>query len=341
MSLSEYIDYPRWPQLAEESLRIDVRLPEKVKVGEKELTYSKKFRGIVISGMGGSGIAGDIVRDTLQDMIDIPIIVNKDLHLPSYVNDDYLVVAISYSGNTAETIRCYESCIEKGIPVITISTGGKLRELAERNGTPHITIPKATAPRYGLPCLLYSCLRAVGKALSIEDKVLSLAENSINYMRKALDDYPTRFKALADKLANKFTMIYTPSPIASLGVRFKNDMNENAKQPVAVCIIPESEHNDLAIHIREIENLEILVVDAPSIRNTEHGVHVTALMKVLEELGRRFHKIELEGDSRLSEIVYGVTGLGMLTIDIARIVGVDPVKIEAIDRVKKYVTSRS
>ena len=341
MSQGQYIDYPRWPSLAEESLRIDIKIPEKVRVRDRELNYGGTFRGVVISGMGGSGIAGDIVRDTLQDRLKIPIVVNKDLHLPPYVDDNYLVIAISYSGNTAETIRCYETCIDEGIPVITISTGGKLKELAERNGTPHMTIPKATAPRYGLPCLLYSCLRALGKALNMEDKVINEAENSINYIRKGVEDYERKFKSLADKLANKFTMIYTPSPIASLGVRFKNDMNENAKQPVAVCTIPESEHNDLAIHIREIERLEILVVDAPSVRDTEHGVHVTALTKVLDELGRRYYRIELEGDSRLSEIMYGVTGLGMMTIDIARIVGVDPVKIEAIDRVKKYVTARS
>ncbi len=341
MSQSEYIDYPRWPNLAEEALRVDVRIPDKLKVEGRELNYSKKFRGIVISGMGGSGIAGDIARDSLQDRVNIPIIVNKDLHLPPYIDEDYLVIAISYSGNTSETIRCYTTCIEKGIPVLTISTGGRLRELAEKNGTPHMTIPKATAPRFGLPCLLYSCLRALGKVLNMEDRVIGEAENSINYIRKAVEEYDRKFKNLAEKFANKFTMIYTPSPIASLGVRFKNDMNENAKQPVAVCIIPESEHNDLAIHIREIDRLEILIVDSPSIRNTEHGVHVTALTKVLDELGRKYIKVELEGDSRLSEIMYGVTGLGMMTIDVARIIGVDPVKIEAVDRVKKYVTSKS
>ncbi len=338
VSLGAYIDYPRWSELAERAFRIDISIPERLSVESRELVYSKKFKGIVISGMGGSGIAGDIVRDSVQEYLNIPIIVNKDLKLPTYVDNDYLVIAISYSGNTRETIRCYEYCIKNGIPVVSISTGGKLRELAEKYKTPHITIEKVTAPRYGLPCLLYSTLRVIGKILNIEDKISDIAEDSINYIRKAVEDYDRKFKRLCEHLLNKYVMIYTPSPLSSLGIRFKNDMNENAKQPVTVCIIPESEHNDLAIHVRDFPNLEIMIVKSRTLLNTEYNVHIEALCKVLEEYNRKYVTIELEGSNILSEIMYGITGLGMLTIDLAKLAGIDPVKIEAIDRVKKYVT---
>ncbi len=341
MSSTPYIDYPRWSELAQNSLSISIEIPEVVKVGNVEIRYRRDFKGIIISGMGGSGIVGDIIRDSIQDIVKIPIIVNKDLKLPKYIDEEYLVIAISYSGNTIETIKCYEECIKNGIPVITVSTGGRLKDLANMNNTPHITIPKATAPRYGLPCLLYATLRAIGKVFNIEDKILNMCEESITYIKKAFEEYSRKFKHLVDILANKFIMIYVPSPLSSLGFRFKNDMNENAKQPVAVCILPESEHNDLAIHIRDIPNLEILIVKSKTLENTEYDTHIKAMMKVLEELNRKYILIELEGNTILSEIMYGITSLGMLSVDIAYRLGIDPVKIEAIDRVKKYVTERS
>ncbi len=328
-----YIDYPRWPQLAREAYSLDLshvqeKLPDKVD-------------GIVISGMGGSGIVGDIVRDYLSLIgYDKPIIVVKDLQLPKFVTSrNFLVITISYSGNTTETIRCFEECVKHNIPVVAISTGGKLEELAKQHNAPHVKIPKATAPRYGLPCLLYPTLRIVGLVeKSLESKIREHAESSIKAIEEAAEDYLTHFKDLSKRLVNKIVMIYIPQPLISIGTRFKNDMNENAKQPVVVCPLPESEHNDIAIHVRKFDFLEVMLVRSKSLEGTEYEKHVNAVEQVLKQYGIDLHLINLKGDNVLAEIMYGITLLGMLTIDVAHLVGVDPVKIEVIDNIKKYVS---
>ncbi len=328
-----YIDYPRWPQLAREAYSLDLS-----HVRENVPEY---VEGIVISGMGGSGIVGDIVRDYLTFLgYDKPVIVVKDLQLPKFVaNRKFLVVTVSYSGNTTETIRCLEECIRRNIPVVTVSTGGKLEELARQHSVPHVKIPKATAPRYGLPCLLYPTLRVVELVeRSLASKIREHVEASIKAIEEAIEDYLTHVKELSRKLVNKLAMIYVPQPLISIGIRFKNDMNENAKQPVVVCPLPESEHNDIAIHARKHDFLEVVLVRSRSLAGTEYEKHVNAVEQILRQYGVDIHALDLKGGNVLAEIMYGITLLGMLTIDVAHLAGIDPVKIEVIDNVKKYVS---
>ncbi len=332
-SESRYIDYPRWPDLARESLKVAV--PD---VGK--LVQSDEVEGIVISGMGGSGIVGDIVRDYLFSIdFSKPIIVVKDTKLPPFVNRKYLVLTISYSGNTTETIKCFEECIRKNIPVIAISTGGKLETLAKENNAPHVKVPKATAPRYGLPNLLYPTLKILQQLdEKLRDRISRDIEDSVTSIKNAIESYLSDYRDLVDKFVNNTVMVYVPNPLISIGIRFKNDMNENAKQPVIVCPVPESEHNDLAIHVRKFENIRILVIESKLLESTDYGKHIAAIKNVLNEYNQEFTTIKLEGRSILSEILYGITLLGMLTVDVAHRVGVDPVKIEAIDKVKKYIS---
>ncbi len=339
--MSEYIDYPRWPQLAREALRqqLDVKR-DKYNVNGRVLDYSRDFVGYVVTGMGGSGIVGDILLDYLSIMLRKPIIVVKDLELPPYIDERYLVLSISYSGNTAETVSCYLECIDKSIPVVAISTGGKLRDLAEKYGLPYVPVPRATAPRYALPGLLYSTLNVLSLfEPSYRDRIIRDSISSIDDIERAVREY-TCIRDLALRLSNKHVVVFVPRPVLSIGLRFKNDMNENAKQLVTVCMLPESEHNDIAAFVRKHRDLEIVIVRSGITENLNLGYrkHADAVKKVLEEYGYNPIEYKVSGSSLLGEIMYGITQLGMLTIDVARSLEIDPVSIEAIDRVKKYIS---
>ena len=339
--MNEYIDYPRWPQLAREALSRQLNIERrKYTVNDKVIDYDVEFRGYVIAGMGGSGVVGDILADYLSPLIRKPIIVVKDLELPYYIDQNYLVVSISYSGNTSETISCYLECIHRAIPVIAVSTGGKLRELAQKYGLPHVEVPKATAPRYALPGLLYATLNIIALFESEHaDRIVRDAKSSIEDIEHALEEYDD-IREIASKLCNKHVVTFVPRPISSIGFRFKNDMNENAKQIVTVCTIPESEHNDIAAFVRRQPDIEVMIIRSITVENLNLGYqrHVEAVKKVLEEYGYQPIEYRIHGSNILGEIMYGVTQLGMLSLDVARLLGVDPVKIEAIDKVKKYVS---
>ncbi len=338
--MSEYIDYPKWPQLAREALtqKLDIERKKYV-VEDKVLDYTIDFEGYVIAGMGGSGIVGDILSDYLTSLIRKPIVVVKDLEVPRYVDQRYLVLAISYSGNTSETVLCYLECVHRAIPVISLSTGGKLHELSQRFGLPHVTVPKATAPRYALPGLLYAALNVITLfEYNYADRIIRDAKSSIEDIERALEEYE-RVKGLASNLASKHIVVFVPKPVSSVGLRFKNDVNENAKQLVTVCTLPESEHNDIAAFVLKHDNIATLIIRSNIVENINlnYKKHVEAVKRVLEEYGYAPVEYRLQGSNLLGEVMYGITQLGMLSLDMARSIGVDPVKIEAIDKVKRYV----
>ncbi|HNM33237.1 MAG TPA: hypothetical protein PKM51_10800, partial [Chitinophagales bacterium] len=137
------------------------QLERAMQIGEAAKIGKNKFpiRNILISGLGGSGIGGTIIANILRDDIAVPILVNKEYQIPAYVNENTLVVISSYSGNTEETVSCFHEAIAKGLKPVCVSSGGKLRDLALRQGIDFVPMPTGFPPRaslaYGAANLFY------------------------------------------------------------------------------------------------------------------------------------------------------------------------------------------
>ena len=135
-----------------------------------DVSMQREFiEDIVIAGMGGSGFAGDLLKVYLSDM-PLRIHVVKDYNLPEFVGKKSLVVAVSYSGNTEETISAYRSALRRGCRLISISSGGKIKQLSDMNKTPYISVPGKIQPRLSTPYLFISLLNILSFSGIIDEQ---------------------------------------------------------------------------------------------------------------------------------------------------------------------------
>jgi glucose/mannose-6-phosphate isomerase len=208
--------------------------------------------GVVVCGMGGSGIAGDVVGAVLADRVPGPIMVSKGFGLPGFCGPRTLVVAVSYSGNTEETLAAYHVAGERGCRTVTVSAGGHLAKLADARGSPHVELPPdAPMPRAALGYVAGAVLGVVGLAGG-PDISAEVAAAAGRVDELAARWHPGRStevneaKSLADWLAGRTPVIWGSEGLMEpAALRWKNQMNENAKLPAFWSVLPELDHNEV------------------------------------------------------------------------------------------------
>ncbi|MEZ0537650.1 bifunctional phosphoglucose/phosphomannose isomerase [Caldicellulosiruptoraceae bacterium PP1] len=207
---------------------------------------------VVISGLGGSAIGGNLLRVYVLDKCSVPVVVNRDYVLPKYVDNKTLVVASSYSGNTEETLSAYNDAKAKGAKIVAITTGGKLKELATNDGYPVITIPAGLSPRAALG---YSFIPLL--MLFVKIGLIPPIDNEVKETIEVLSDLRERYKPevpeeknlakrLTLKLWNKLPIIYGISGTTEvIAERWKGQICENSKSPAYFNIFSELNHNEV------------------------------------------------------------------------------------------------
>jgi glucose/mannose-6-phosphate isomerase len=182
----------RFPENCETALENaeKLRIPKKIVVKEDFSINYEKPQKIIIAGMGGSAIGGNILKDWLRDIVPIPIEVCRDYHLPAYADEKTLVLAISYSGNTEETLNMLIEAIEKRCMIITISSNGVLKEFSQKIGIPCIKLPKGFPPRSAIPYLFFSLAVSLKKiSFGIYKGVAQRIKTQFNENAKCLSFY--------------------------------------------------------------------------------------------------------------------------------------------------------
>ncbi len=293
-------------------------------------------KGIVFSGMGGSGIVGDVIKDYLyySESYNFKklLLVNKSHILPSHVNEETPLIAISYSGNTAETINVVIEALKRDISVICISSGGKLEELCQEKGLAHIKIHKAMAPRSALPELLAATLRVLEETFNLD--FTSDVEEAYNYL-VYLKEYwgpseESRPFKLAREIDGKIPIIYTPHDLISVGIRAKTAFNENAKINAYYDIYPEMFHNEVMAYEEEI-NSSLLPIFIGG--NSKVEVFYRYL------LDKRCNVISVEYPSdvgRLAAILKLIKLFDLTSVYLAVLRGVDPYPVRLISWLKEH-----
>jgi|694.fasta_scaffold146381_3 glucose/mannose-6-phosphate isomerase len=200
---------------------------------------------IVISGLGGSGIGGTMVADWSRPHAHIPVLVNKDYSLPACVNEKTLFIACSYSGNTEETLEAVEKARQAGASILCITSGGELEKFAIQHGYDFRKIPGGFPPR---ACLGYSLTQLVDVFVWLgclpTDYRQKMGE-MIQNLRNNADYYMQEGKKLANHLNGKMAVIYAEASIEGMAVRFRQQINENAKDLCWHHAVPEMNHNEL------------------------------------------------------------------------------------------------
>ncbi|MBL7206864.1 MAG: bifunctional phosphoglucose/phosphomannose isomerase [Candidatus Aenigmarchaeota archaeon] len=200
---------------------------------------------IVIAGMGGSGVGGSFLVDMLKDRLDIPIFVHNGYSLPKFAGKKTLLFAVSYSGNTEETISAYQEAEKRGTTIVPIASGGRLGEMAKD----FVKIPAGNAPRTMLVYTFVPMVVILEKIGLIGDEVDGVYQN----IRDHMGEFEERGKELAGELKDTLPVIFSSAPFGTVSYRWNTQLSENSKVLSVYGQIPEMNHNTINVEPDEAE----------------------------------------------------------------------------------------
>jgi len=294
---------------------------------EKTPSLGISYKTLYVVGMGGSGIVGDILRDYLGMEMDIRVF--KYTRLPSCVGKGDLVLAVSFSGNTIETLSSVSDALSKGADVIGITTGGKLLELSEKKGFNVIRVEKALAPRAALPQLIATALKIILGEKAVEElmKIADVLRDEAS--EYSLDTRDNKAFKLAYYIWGRLPILYADEGYLSILHRAKSSLNENAKINAYYQTFPEGYHN-------EVEAFkEIIDPVAYPIIFKDHGDNLEPFIKHLDDLEMDYLIIDLVGESRIEKILRAILLTDVASIYLAYLRKKDPFEIDVINKLKK------
>ncbi len=299
---------------------------------------SYKNHNIVWCGMGGSSLVCDIVKDAFyMDEKPTKFVSVRDYFLPHWVGSEEVIIIASYSGNTEEAISCFFDALGKKAPMIVITHGGKLLELAQEKGITTIHLPECPQPRLALGYFF-------GVLLGIMEKChhLEYAEKRLQNLTDLLtthQDSMIEFSLfLTEGIKNRIPMIYAPEGYGSCAHVSKVNINENSKTPCISGTLPEMNHNEMISLISPLwQPVMILIKGKHAFERTLHrGDTMGAL---LQEYDIPILVMELIGEERYEEILSGICVSLWLSYHLALEYGIDPVPVDLIEEFKMRLNS--
>ena len=206
---------------------------------------------VIIAGMGGSAAAADLVAASCLEQLDVPILVHRGYGLPAAAGKHALVVIASYSGETAEVLSAADAALARAIPVVTLSAGGRLAELARSRRLPHVRLPGGLMPRMALGYLFFALTRVLTDVDLVVATQSELSEAVTRLESLARELAPTRAtpqneaKRLALAIGDRLPAIYGGPATGAVAYRWKTDLEENAKLLALAGTVPEMTHNEI------------------------------------------------------------------------------------------------
>jgi len=296
---------------------------------------SGSFRSIVVAGMGGSGIVGDYVYALSSVYGKTPVVVVKTYSVPSFLSREDLVLVISYSGNTIETLRFAEEASEKSSSIVVVTSGGLLEEFGRRKGCTVLLVPKGLVPRTSLPSMLYRVLGFLDvSGYTVVQR--SYAEEAYVFIRETIADIREESVKIAEFVHRNRGLLILAGHASHgpLLIRGKNEFNENSKIPVKVEIAPEWMHNDIVGWEKPYPGkYTVLSVVDP---DDYTGLKLVEYMEgVYSEHGFPLYRVVLRGGSYLAKLLYGSLLLGLASAKLAELRGLDPLVTESIKKYKE------
>ena len=245
IKMNEMLKYLEdFPAQCEEAVRIAKGYPI-------DIARYESIHQVVICGMGGSAAGGDLLKSYLQGEAKVPIEVNRGYALPQYVGKNTLVFAISYSGNTEETLSAYRDGLSRSARIIAITSGGKLKEFCEKDGIDLLKITGGMPPRATFGYLFFPMLTLLERLELVGPKEEEIRE-TIQNLQVLCKEYSPQSKLnlakeISEKIKGHLLLIYAPEHLAGCAVRWKNQFNENSKTMAFFSLLPEMNHNEIEV----------------------------------------------------------------------------------------------
>lgn len=300
------------------------------------------IKNIIVTGLGGSAIGGDFLRVYMLKFGLVPVFVNRDYTLPDFVDESTLVFAVSYSGNTEETLSAYDDAISRNAKIVILTSGGELAQKANKDDLPIITVPSGFQPRAATGYLFLPILAVAERldllknAVDIDDlvKEMTILAEKLSVASPKSENIA---KTIAEKLYNRLPIIYGTSGVSeAVAMRFKGQINENAKAMAYFNILPELNHNEVVG--TEFPKDLVDKISLVFLRSADDHPRVTKRFEITKDMLKNrisdIIEVHAEGDTFLTRMFY-LTYLGdVMSIYLALLYGINPTPVDIITTLK-------
>lgn len=307
-------------------------------------------RQVILAGLGGSAIGGDILKSITWKTAGFSLAVNRHYTLPGWAGKDTLVVCSSYSGGTEETLSVFKQAMAKKIRVLVITSGGELMKQANRAKVPVLTVPGGLPPRAALGYSFFTLLAALESlkllpsAAADFDETLEILTRQASQYGPLSETAKNPAKLLALFLRGQLPVIYAGQDhLDSAGLRWKTQLNENAKQIALFNVIPEMNHNEiLGYSFPEplTKKMAVVLLRQPQGDHPQITRRFDILKGMITSKAAGVTEIEAKGRSLLAQM-FSVIYLGdFASVYLAYLKGVDPTPTALIDQFKSRLSRR-
>ena len=320
------------PQIEKFSKQIAFALDNYTSHGLKQ----NQFQHIIIAGLGGSGIAGRIVKNFLADKIDLPIEVISDYTLPKYANKHTLVLLSSYSGSTEETLGMYRSAKNQGCTRVVLSTGGDIAAMAMADGVKVYSAEKGFQPRAALGYSLTYLVQIFGELIGVDytSELKNIVSTTANF-----DSFITKTEPVINSLKSTVSekyIICTDPVFEGIAIRFAQQIQENAKLEAFVSVLPEANHNMMETYYGK-QNSNFIFINSGVQPRTNIRFHF--LKSILDKNQTQSHVIGKQ-ENTLSNVYSLIYELDWLSLQIAHAVGAKSDTVPNIHELKDFLLAQ-
>jgi glucose/mannose-6-phosphate isomerase len=290
--------------------------------------------GLVVCGMGGSAIGGSLARAAFGDRLSQPLLIVRDYELAPWTSTEHAVLCSSYSGETEETLACFEAAEALGATRIVATTGGALAKAARAAGVPVVGIPAGLQPRAAVG-YMFAIVAEVATLGGCAAGIRTEIDGAVAFLEKERDALGERAAELAGHLDGTVPVIYGNDLTAAVAYRWKTQVNENAKLPAFCHELPELDHNEIVGWDGTTASgrfSAVFLEDRDQHPRERQRAELTA--RLIEPGASHVARVETEGETRTARMLWAVMLGDLVSLQLAALRGVDPSPVEVIERLK-------
>jgi glucose/mannose-6-phosphate isomerase len=288
--------------------------------------------GVIVCGMGGSAIGADLAAAALGDRLTRALVTNRGYGLPSWATPEWAVLCSSYSGNTEETLACFEAAEALGARRIVVSTGGALVDGAREAGLPVVGLPGIFQPRAAV-AYMFTVVAEIAALAGAAPRVHTEIDAAAAFLEREAEALQARATEIAAQLEGAYPVVYGADLTTPVARRWKCQVNENAKLPSFYSELPEADHNELCSWDVPEGLAAVFLEDSDQHPRVRRRFDLTAA--AVADKGATVVRVETAGETRVARLLWATMLGDLVSLELAAQRGVDPLPVEAIERFKE------
>lgn len=287
--------------------------------------------GLMVCGMGGSAIGGDLAAAVLGDRLTRPLLTVRGYEIPSWVTPDWIVLFSSYSGDTEETLACFAAAEALGARRIVASTGGALVADAREAGVPVIGLPGLLpAPRTAVAYMLV-CATEVAALAGVAPRIHTEIDAAAGFLAAEIAELQALAAEVAGRIGAAAPVVVGADLTAPVARRWKTQVNENAEAQAFFSELPEADHNEICAWSGD-GFAAVLLEDSDQHPRERRRFELTA--ESIAAAGAEAIRIETRGETRVARLLWATMLGDLVSLELAEARGIDPLPVKAIDKLK-------